>query len=129
MPIINTGLAAGARWTTKSVHACCTVWGGGFPLGMSEPKPRPASNGIDRALLKLVETRWQIILPNRTVLSCGIYRTAGSGFEVRCAKSEDHLIRSERTANLVDARTLADRWEQIVIKKVGRVERSEDLDI
>ena len=96
---------------------------------MNEPRPRPESSGIDRALLKLVETRWHIITPSRIVLSCGIYRTAGSGFEVRCAKSEDHLIRSERTENLVAARTLADRWEQIVIEKVGRVHRSEDLDI
>ena len=96
---------------------------------MREPKAPIGSNAIDRALLKLVETRWQIVTPSRTVLSCGIYRTAGSGFEVRCAKSEDHLIRAERTANLVAARTLADRWEQIVIEKVGRVDRSEDLDL
>jgi hypothetical protein len=95
---------------------------------MKEPKQKHESADIHRALLKLVETRWQVITPNRTVLSCGIYRTAGSGFEVRCAKNEDHLIRSDRTPNLIAARTLADRWEQVVIEKAGRVERAEDLE-
>ena len=56
------------------------------------------------------------------ILSCGIYRTAAPGLEVRAGYSEDDLLRSQRTAEIGSARQIGEAWRQAVIAKGGFTE-------
>jgi hypothetical protein len=89
---------------------------------------RKYASGIDRGLLKLVEVRWVVLPQHRPRLSCGIYRTVGSGFEVRCSRSQDDLLKAEFAPDLNSARAIADRWESTVIARNGLIDGPDDLE-
>jgi len=89
---------------------------------------RTYANGIDRGLLKLVEVRWIVITPRRPPLSGGIYRTAASGFEVRCSHGEDDVLKADYAPDIVSARAIADRWESAVIARNGLVNGPGDFE-
>ena len=78
--------------------------------------------------LELVELCWRMrsLQKSSRILSCGIYRDNAPGFEVRCGYSEEHLLRSQRTAEIGSAREIAEAWRQAVIAKGGFMELTGD---
>src|SRR5687768_7319430 len=71
------------------------------------------------APLDLIEMSWRVRTPSGRVLTCGIYRNAAPGLEVRAGFSEDDLVRSQRTAEISSARELAAEWRLAVLAKGG----------
>jgi hypothetical protein len=58
--------------------------------------------------MKVLETVWQMKSTyTGRVLTCGIYRTAGPGLEVRCGYGKDDLLRSQSVAEIGGGRELA----------------------
>ncbi len=53
------------------------------------------------------------------MLTCGIYRTAAPGLEVRCGYGEEHLLRSQRVAEIGSGRELAEQWRRAVLANGG----------
>jgi len=86
--------------------------------------PRP----VREPLLTLAETCWRMrsLQKASRILSCGIYGDNAPGLEVRCGYSDDHLLRSQRTAEIGSAREIAEAWRQAVIAKGGFTELTGD---
>lgn len=62
---------------------------------------------------ELLETCWCVQASGGPVFTCGIYRDAAPGLEVRVwGRSEDDLLRSQRTLEIGNARELASGWRQ-----------------
>jgi hypothetical protein len=80
--------------------------------------PEPSSSA-------LIETVWRLRAPSGRVLTCGIYRDAAPGLDVRCGFSDEDLVRSQRAAEIGRARELADEWRRAAIAK-GFVEVVDD---
>ena len=87
-------------------------------------KVRSSPGRTHKPRLELVELRWRMRSRQKAtrILSCGIYRDNAPGVEVRCGYSEEHLLRSQRTAEIGSAREIAEAWRQAVIAKGGFVE-------
>jgi hypothetical protein len=73
----------------------------------------------------LLEVCWQLRAPSGRVITCGIYRDAAPGLDVRCGFSEEDLLRSQRSPEIGSARELAETWRHAVIAK-GFVEIVDD---
>jgi hypothetical protein len=85
---------------------------------------RNSRGHIAEPRLELVELcgRMRSLQKASRILACGIYRDNAPGLEVRCGYSEEHLLRSQRTAEIGSARAIAETWRQAVIAKGGFTE-------
>jgi hypothetical protein len=81
---------------------------------------QPATQKAYALSATLLETCWRFRSTHTgCVISCGIYRDAAPGLEVRCGYSEEDLLRSQRTAEIGTARDFADDWKRAVPAKGG----------
>jgi hypothetical protein len=67
---------------------------------------------------EVLEVCWRVRTPNNKVVTCGIFRDAAPGVEVRASFSHDDLLlRSERAPEIGTARNIAAAWKAAVIAK------------
>jgi hypothetical protein len=72
-----------------------------------KPTPRAAP-----AAPTLLEECWRVVGPSKKPITCGIYVDGGPGVELRAGYAPDDLVRSQRAANVFDARDLAEEWKR-----------------
>jgi hypothetical protein len=82
--------------------------------------PPPPANATPAPTL--LETCWRLRAPSGRIITCGIYRDSARGVEVRTGFSDDDLLRSERAAEIGNAREIAARWRAAVLAKGGFAE-------
>jgi hypothetical protein len=85
--------------------------------------PSPALT--DPAAPTPLEVYWRIRTPSNKVVTCAIVRDAAPGLEVRAGFSDDDILRSQRMADLGDARALAAEWKRMALAK-GFVEIADE---
>ena len=64
-----------------------------------------------------IEVCWRIRTPNNKVVTCGIYRDAAPGLEVRAFFGADDLLRSSRVPEIGTARDIAEAWKRAVLER------------
>jgi hypothetical protein len=65
----------------------------------------------------LIETRWRFTSPSGRILTCGIYHTAGGGFEVRLSYRNEDPFYLRRSFELDTARSTARELRLTVVAK------------
>lgn len=58
------------------------------------------------------------------MITCGIYRDAAPGLDVRAQFSEDDLLGSQPTPEIGAAREIAEDWKRAVLAKGAFTERA-----
>ena len=65
---------------------------------MDWDKVRTTPTPLEPPTATLIEVCWRIRTPRGKVVTCGVYRDAAPGVDVRTGVDEDDLLRSQRTS-------------------------------